>query len=1252
MPLTRTIGGWNLVVTVVLSSAALQTAQADVKPHAGMLRYPDVSQTHVVFSYADDLWVAPREGGVARPLASPPGLEQHPRFSPDGQTIAFVGNYDGNRDIYTIPFEGGVPYRVTHHPSEEVLNDWTPDGRLLFASNMTSFLPHATQLFFVPPEGGLPERLPVPYGGKASVSPDGRRLAYTPFSREGRTWKRYCGGLATDIWLFDLVDHTSEKITDWIGTDGVPMWFGNKIYYLCDADASHRLNIWAYSLDTKKHEQITHFTEYDSAWPAVGPGPNGQGEIVFQNGPNLYLLDLTTKQTRAVEIIIPGDRPQLRPQTVDVDDRVSNAEISSTGKRAVLEARGDIWTVPAEKGVSYNLTHTDGTAERDPAWSPDKKWIAYFSDAAGEYELYVISSDGKGAARQLTHAGAGFRSSPVWSPDSKYILYTESDAAMYLCTVETGATKKVDQDPAGRMLSANWSHDSRWLTYAKTVDNRQSAIWLYEIETETKHQVTSGMFNDGAPVFDRKGKYLFYSSLRDFSRPIYEDVGGSFIYTGTEVLLAAPLKADAKYPWAPKNDEETWDEKKDEDKKDKDKKGGKKKEAEPSEEKPAPDKAESETESDKTADEDLDMDVSGTWEGTVKGGQLPPDGQAFTMILRVKKDGTIRGSIVAGQFHVKILEGTYKKDTGEISASIEVATPEGAETYALTAKIEGESISGDINGDVFSGSFTGTRTNTDLPAEEDEEKKPEEAKEMVEIDLDGFEQRAMQLPIDRGRYGRLAVNDKNELIYSAFGVPGSGKAAEIKIFDMEDEKKEEKTIVSGAGGFSISADGKKLLVPTGGSFAIIDAKPGQKLNKKLSLKELKATIDPRAEWRQILRDAWRIQRDYFYAANLHGVNWEAVYEQYSKMLEDCASRADVSYVIGEMIGELNVGHTYYRGGERTEREPRVSVGMLGCDFELKDGAYQISKIYAGGPWDSDARGPLSRVGTDVKVGDYVLAVNGTPMDPKQDPWAAFQDVAGRTVKLTVSAKPELDDTARDVLIEPVSNESDLRFRAWVEANREYVDKQTDGKVGYIYVPDTGIDGQNELFRQFYGQRTKAALIVDERWNRGGQIPNRFIELLNRPVLSYWAIRNGWDSPTPADAHHGPKCMLINARAGSGGDCFPYYFRLAGLGKLIGTRTWGGLVGMAGNPGLIDGGYVSVPRFGVYDKDGTWTIEGYGVDPDIEVIDDPAKMVDGGDPQLDAAIKLMLEEVEKHPYVPVPHPPLPDRSGMGILEQDH
>jgi tricorn protease len=540
--------------------------------------------------------------------------------------------------------------------------------------------------------------------------------------------------------------------------------------------------------------------------------------------------------------------------------------------------------------------------------------------------------------------------------------------------------------------------------------------------------------------------------------------------------------------------------------------------------------------------------------------------------------------------------------------------------------------------------------------EEDEKKKPEP----VKIDIDDFERRAVLLPVERGNFMELAVNDEGKLVYTRlpfrgeYDDEGEEPKASIHILDLDAEKddEKEKTIVAGVAGYSMSADGKKLLVVAGeGRMAVLDAKPDQKLEDFVSTAGMTVELDPRAEWRQIFNEAWRIQRDFFYDPHMHGVDWETVRRQYEPMLEDCASREDVSYVIREMIAELNVGHAYYFGGD-VEKTPSVSAGMPGCDFKLENGTYRISRILEGGPWDVDARGPLSQPGVDVRVGDYLLAVNEIPVDADKDPWAAFLGLAGRTVVLTVNQEPKMNDKARHVLVKLEGDESKIRFRAWVEKNRRYVAEKTNGRVGYIYVPDTSIPGQNELVRQFFGQLDTEALVVDERWNGGGQVPTRFVELLNRPIANYWALRDrDGDFPWPPDAHQGPKCMLINGLAGSGGDYFPFWFRAAGVGKLIGTRTWGGLVGISGNPPLIDGGYTSAPTFAFFEKDGTWGIEGHGVDPDIEVIDDPALMVGGRDPQLDAAIDYMLGEIERNPYKKPQRPKYPDRSGMGVRDED-
>lgn len=1144
--------------------------QEGTRPHGGMLRYPDVSATHVAFVYANDIWLVPRDGGLAAPLASPPGQEAFPRFSPDGRQIAFLGNYEGNPDLYVLPVTGGVAARVTHHPSAELLTDWTAEGRLLYFASGLGGLTRQTQLFTVDPAGGLPAQVPVPYGANGAISADGTWLAYTPHSIDMRTWKRYRGGMATDIWLFNLKDRSSRQITNWEGTDTLPMWHGDTVYYLCDAGENHKLNLWAYRVSDGQRRQVTNLDTFDCRWPAMGPGPDGKGEIVFQHGSNLMLLDLATEKSRTVEVVIPGDRPKIRAKAVDPLDNLGGTDLSATGKRVVIEARGDLFTVPAQEGSTRSLTRTSGVAERDPSWSPDGRWIAYFSDATGEYELYVTRADGKGETRQLTRDSRTFYYNPRWSPDSKWIVTNDKAGVSRLHNVETAETKVLDVDPWTGAPDMSWSHDSGWITWARgTETNTNGAIFLHHVATGETHQVTSGMFNDSAPTFDRKGDYLYFASNREFTRPTYEDVGTTFIYADTDRLILVPLRKDVKSPYLAKSDEE-----------------------EPKK------------------------------EGEKKEGDEKKDGEE-------KKD--------------------EDRDDGDPPADADKPDKESGDAVGGDAQESGDKPSDDGKGE----------KKDDKDAKKDEEKKP------VTIDLDGFERRAILLPVDRGQFFGLMVSEKGHLVYGRARAGGAdigpGGGISLKILDAIAEKKDdrkEKTIAEGVAGFGLSADGKKLLVvkPGGRQMYVVEPAADQKLEKAVPLDGLRMTVEPREEWRQIFTEAWRVQRDFFYDPHMHGVDWNEVRERYLKMLEDCTSREDVTYVIGEMISELNVGHAYARGGGDVEQGPSVSVGMLGCDFERvtdpQAGAvYRIARILEGAPWDLDARGPLSEPGVNVKEGDFLLAVNGAPIDPAKDPWAAFQGLAGKTVTLTVSEKASLDDSAREVVVTLLSSDTNLRYRAWIERNRKYVADKTDGRVGYIYVPNTGIDGQNDLFRQFYGQRYKAALIIDERWNGGGQIPTRFIELLNRPVTNYWARRDGNDWTWPPDSHQGPKCMLINGLAGSGGDMFPALFRQSGLGKLIGMRTWGGLVGISGNPQLIDGGNITAPTFAFYERDGTWGIEGHGVDPDLEVIDDPAKMADGGDPQLDAAIAHMLEELQRNPYVKPARPAYPDRSGMGIREED-
>jgi tricorn protease len=1232
----------HIVLALLLAAALALSARAieDITPEAGMVRYPHVSATHIVFVYANDIWLVPREGGLAAPLASPPGQEVNPRFSPDGRTIAFVGNYDGQRDIYTMPIGGGAPHRVTYHPGPKNLTGWTSDGRLIYSSNFQQGIRRAPKLYTISAEGGPPEPLPVPYGDAAAISPDGKWggwLAYTPQNADRRTWKRYRGGLASNIWLFNIEDQTSRQMTDWEGTDTLPMWSpdGSTVYFLSDAGDEHRLNIWSYDMRTGRREQITRFSEWDVKWPSMGPGGGGRGrgEIVFQNGPSMYLLDLATRQSRAVPVRIPGARPLIRTQAVDAARFIQSWNVSPNAKRAVVQARGDVWTLPAEKGSPRNLTRTSGVAERDPSWSPCGRWIAYFSDESGEYELYITQSDGRGETRQLTSAGDCFKYNPQWSPCSKYIVFTDKTSSIWMVEVENDELRFVDKDPWGRgggrnggSLRVSWSHDSRWITYAKTQDRRaSSAVWVYDVENDEHHQLTSGIFNDVNPAFDRKGDWLFYATNRSFTAPVYSDLDTTWAYTGSQVLVAAPLRDDVKSPWLPESDEETW--KDDED---------------------ADEDEEENGEDDAAADDDEDEDkpeprpddgVSGTWEGTANVPDMGPI--RLSLIIRLADDNSVSGTLVT-DFFSGPLTGRYDPAGRTLTGTADAA----GMSVTFDMKIDGETMTGAAGANDQFVDLTLQRTSKPGADEKDADEKPE-ARETVAIDLDGFERRALMLPVPSGRFGRLAVNDKNHLIFARLETPGSSATAGIKLFDLSDEKKQEQSAVAGATNFEITPDGKKLLVIRGGSASIQNAAAGAS-GTNIATAGMIAHVNPREEWRQLFTDVWRIQRDFFYVDNLHGVDWPAVRDHYEKMLADAASREDVSFIVSEMISELNVGHAYYWGGDG-ESEPSVNVGSLGADFQFdrEAGGYRISAIHTGGDWDVDARGPLSQPGVDVKAGDFLLEVNGVPVDPARDPYAAFQGLAGRTVTITVSEHPFFCCEARDVVVQPVADDGNLRYRAWIERNRAYVDEQTGGRVGYIYVPNTGVEGQSELMRQYYAQLDKDALIIDERWNGGGQIPTRFIEMLNRPVTNYWARRDNNDWRWPPDAHQGPKVMLINGPAGSGGDMFPWLFRHNNLGKLIGTRTWGGLVGISGNPGLIDGGYTAVPTFGFYTADGRWSIEGHGVDPCIEVIDDPALMVNGGDPQLDAAIELMRSELENNAYSSPARPAPPDRRGWGI-----
>ncbi|HMP82329.1 MAG TPA: PDZ domain-containing protein [Verrucomicrobiota bacterium] len=1130
---------------LALALAVHSTADASTQSgrlDARMMRQPDVSATRIAFVYAGDIWVAPKSGGDAVRLTSSPGEESFPRFSPDGSLVAFSANYDGNQDIYVMPATGGVPRRITHHGAADRMVDWYPDGKhILYATTMTSYKDRFNQLYKVPVEGGLPEKLPMPYGEFGAFSPDGKTIAYTTITTDFRTWKRYRGGMNPDIWLFNLETLEARYLTQSTAADSIPMWHGDTVYFRSDRDANKRANIWAHDIKSNKTRQVTHFKEFDVHFPGIGPS-----EIIFENAGRLYLLDLKTEKYREVEITVTTDRATLKPRIENVSDLILRAAISPTGKRALFEARGDIFSAPAERGVVRNITRTSGTAERNVSWSPDGKYIAYFSDRTGEYELTLRHADlsvtNENPEQTLTQLGPGFRYRPQWSPDSKKILWIDQAMKIWVYDFDTKSAKQIDHqlwmlNSALTFFTVNWSPDSRWIAYGGEQTNRNSAIVLYDYQNHVRHQVTSGFYSDDFPVFDPDGKYLYFITGRTF-KPAYSDLDGTWIYANTAVLAAVPLKRDVASPLAPRNDEETATETK----------------------------------------EDTDKkDVEEKKNDTAKNGDKPD---------------------------------TEKPDDSKPDTD----SDNNEETQ--TATVETNKVS--------------------TVAEKKDDKKPKP----VEIDLDDFEQRIVILPPKPGRFADLAAAP-GKVIYRR--EPRTGSDTErnpVIYYDLKE--REEKIIIADSDMMQLSADRKKLLVRKDKDYAIIDVKEAQKMDKKIPTGSFESLIDPVAEWRQIFTDCWRIERDYFYDPNMHGVDWNAMRVRYGKLLDDAVTRWDLNYIIGELIGELNASHTY-RGGGAVEKTPTRAVGYLGCDFVLTNGAYRIAKIINGAPWDSEVRSPLLQPGlTNVAEGDYLLAVNGEPLDITKDPWAAFQGLADKPVFLTVNDRPTLEG-AKEILVQTLDSESRLRNLAWINENRLKIEQLSDGRIGYVYVPDTGHNGQNELVRQWRGQVTKQGLIIDERFNSGGQLPDRFVELLNRPLRSFWAVRDGLDWSSPFISHFGPKAMLINGWSGSGGDCFPYYFKQSKLGPLIGTRTWGGLIGIAGSPGPIDGGNLTVPVIAIFSTENDWIIENHGVDPDIEVIDDPGEMARGRDPQLERAVTEVLKAIRENPPQQPKRPKYPDRA---------
>ncbi len=1065
---------------------------------ARLFRYPDVSATQIAFVYGGDVWTVPKTGGTANRLTSSTGEESFPRFSADGKKLAFSATYDGNTDVYTMPVSGGVPARLTWYAGADRVIDWHPDGkRVLFASGRESGTPAYRQFYLVSEKGGMAEKLPVPYGELASFSPDGNRIAYVTKITENYPFKRIRSGHASDVYLFDLVKQTAENITKNDATDGKPAWVKNKVFYVSDIGTNKRRNIWVYDTDKKTKEQVTSFDNTDINHMTAGPD-----ELVFEAGGRLYLMNTSNNKYNEVKINVVADQSTLMPRTVSVGNSISNFDLSHDAKRSVFEARGELFSIPAENGVIINLTNTSGAWERYPSWSPNGRWLAYWSDASGEWEI-MLRDNSASTVKKMTSFGTGMGWQLYWSPDNTRIAFINDLQEIKVLTVATNAIEIIDKTTensynALQGFRVNWSPDSKWLTYAKSVPNVNNAIFLYSFDKKKVAQATSGYYNDDNPVFDVTGKHLFFTTDRNFS-PSYSSLDNTWIYPNTTQLAVSTLDPST------------------------------------------------------------------------------------TSLLFAKNDD-------------------IKIDTGAAAKPAAPDTTKKAKPVTAEANIQPETI----------------------------------------------EQRVEILPVPSGNIGDLSVVE-GKLLYRRFSNTGAAPGPpSLNFYDIE--TRTDKTIMANTSAYALSNDGKSLLVRSGSGFGIIRPAADQRMEKQLRTAEMEMILTPREEWKQLFNDTWRRYRDFFYDPAMQQVDWNVVRKQYSALMDDAITRWDVTNIMQEMVAELSAGHTYVRGGD-VEQARNRDHGFLGIDWELDNNAYKIKRIVRPGAWDNEVRSPLTGTGISVKEGDYILSVNGRVLDPAIDPYAMFEGLAGKAVALRVNSKPTLEGS-KEVIIKTLmpQQEGRLRHLEWIEGNRKKVETLSNGQLGYMYMPNTGGDGQTELMRQFYAQIDKKGFVIDERFNAGGQLGDRFIEMLNRPVVYNIAWRNAGITPSPQKGNNAPKVMLINGWAGSGGDAFPWAFQQQGLGPIIGERTLGILVGPATGHQLMDGGSITVPDARLFGGDGKWFAEGYGIKPEIEIWDDPAQLAKGVDPQLVRAVEEALKLVKEKPRVIYPRPKFEDRSAKGLKEQ--
>jgi tricorn protease len=1087
--------------TFIIIIGALILATSVAANEARLLRFPDVSSDQVAFVYAGDIYVASRNGGSATKLTDHEGLELFPKFSPDGQWIAFTGQYDGDMSVYVMPVAGGEPKRLTYHPGiqrtsdrfgpENVVMGWHPDGdRVLFRSRKETNDWWDGRVYLVSVKGGLPKALPMDPAGFTSLSPDVGKVAYCPIYRDFRTWKRYKGGMAQDVWTFDLATFENQRITDWVGTDNMPMWYHEKIYF--NSDRTGTLNLFCYELNTKETRQVTQFTEFDVRWPSLG-----KDGIAFENGGWVYVLDLPSEKLNKLEIHLASDRRLVRPEWVDVGEKISDFDVSPDGKRAVFSARGDVFTVPAKDGNTRNLTSSSGANDHNPHWSPDGRKIVMISDESGEEELYLYSLDSKKTER-LTTDGYCHKYGPLWSPDSKKLVFSDKELKLYYVDVATKAIKQIDKATRNEIRDFVWSPDSRYLAYTKRLENRITAIFAYDFEDGQIHQVTPGYTHDFSPEFDPEGKYLYFLSDRSFN-PVLSDYEFQFVNTAITNLYLIVLSADGKSPFAPKSDE-----------------------VEPKSEK-----------------------------------------------VEEKKD---------------------KKD-----------------------------------GD-------------------DDSEKPITCK----IDFNGIYDREVAFDLPAGNYGGLSAI-KGAVFYTSHpigGLRGRVTRDETALHRYDIEKQKDHEFATSVDGYRLTPDGKKMILRKGKDYHIVETSDEKvKLeDNRLDLSNMEMYVDRQAEYVQMFNETWRMQRDFFYDENMHGVDWAGMRDRYAPLLPYCAHRFDLIYLIGEMVGELACSHTYVGGGDKTSI-PGSEIGVLGVDFEIDHEAdrVRIARILRGENFDKNLRSPLREPGVEVNEGDYLLAIDGHPVTAEINPYSLMVNKADRLVTLTVNDSPTMEG-AHEVTVRPIASEEALRYFNWVEDRRLYVDSVSDGQIGYLHLPDMDSYGLYRFAKMFYHQLRKPGLIIDVRYNGGGFVSGLILDRLRKVIAAMGASRTFEPGPSPGSGINAHMVTLMNERSCSDGDYFPYFFRQYDLGPLMGKRTWGGVIGIRGYRPLVDGGYYTSPEFSIFSLDGKWIMENIGVKPDIEVDNLPDRLAHGYDDQLLAAIDYVMDKIrtEGRPtkLPPLPGPPEP------------